>query len=185
MKKLVFLFSFSLFFSCSSEDSDSNELDTASSSEVMRKKRLKDIKVQDSLYAFRNPDNSKDLKDSKADLNSRNTQPKKNRIKNGLQKNYFESGQIKSIVNFKDGKKEGTGKSYFKSGELKYEGFWRNGKQEGLEKGYFESGQLKYEANLTEGRANGSYKEYSISGDLLLHFNHKNGELTKIFPQEK
>jgi len=66
----------------------------------------------------------------------------------GIGEIYYDSGQLETEVNFKNGKKEGTIKAYYKSGQLRSEGNFKNDKLEGISKGYYESGQLQIETNF-------------------------------------
>jgi antitoxin component YwqK of YwqJK toxin-antitoxin module len=104
----------------------------------------------------------------------------KKNIKDGLNLSYYPSGELKSEINYKNGKKDGIGKWYFKSGKLKYQGTWKNGMQEGNESVYYESGQLKAQGSLKNGRASGVYKEFSGSGELVTHMKYENGELIDL-----
>ncbi len=54
--------------------------------------------------------------------------PFKNGKLNGVQKEYYESGEIKSERTYKDGKRNGVLKKYYKSGNLKEEVTLANGK---------------------------------------------------------
>ena len=50
---------------------------------------------------------------------------------NGVEKSYYESGELKSEVMFKDGKLNGVEKSYYKTGELESEIPYQDGKMDG------------------------------------------------------
>jgi len=61
----------------------------------------------------------------------------------------------------------GINKEYYESGQLKYELIPKDGEGAGIAKGYYESGQLKYEV-IFKDLNNGTYKEYYKNGLLKL-----------------
>ena len=134
---------------------------------------------RDSLYSEVNTDQENTTRTQSRGSKRTGKTIKKN-ISNGLNLSYYPSGELKSEINYKNGKKDGLGKWYFKSGKLKYQGNWKNGIQEGDESAYYESGQLKAQGTLKNGRANGVYKEFSSSGELITHMKYENGELTDL-----
>ena len=66
---------------------------------------------------------------------------------------YYESGQLKEKINYKDGKKEG-------------EGLW-----------YYENGQLEEKVNYKEGEKNGEWLNYYDNGQLVRTRIYKDGKL--------
>ena len=85
----------------------------------------------------------------------------------------YSSGELKSKVTVKNGKRTGVSKGYYKDGTLKYEVNFKNDKREGLAKDYFKNGKLKSEQNYKAGLLNGVAKKY-----------HKNGKLKSKFTFE-
>ena len=71
------------------------------------------------------------------------------------EKIYYENGQLKLEVNYKDGKEEGLWKGYYDNSQLRMEGNYKDGKQEGLWKGYYDNGQLRSEGNYKDGKLDG------------------------------
>lgn len=67
----------------------------------------------------------------------------KNGKKNGLQKEYFENGRIAMLYSFKDGVQEGNVISYYESGHIEYEGSFKSGEPYGDAKFYYSNGKLK------------------------------------------
>lgn len=75
-------------------------------------------------------------------------------------------------------------KEYYENGELKEEINYRNGKREGMSKWYYETGVLKGERNYKEDKLDGLIKWYYVTGSLGTDFNYKNGKLeglTKLY----
>lgn len=97
--------------------------------------------------------------------------------KDGIIKEYYESGQLKSEVN----KKDSTVKNYNESGQLAYEAIFKDKDFiNGIYKTY-ESGQLKEEKGFKfekeDIKVNGIFKEYYVSGKLKIEENYKDGKL--------
>ena len=184
MVKYIIPFSIIVFCmtSCGSEEEEVNE-------------EKREVKVSERSKAAanrRDPRGRRDSLYSEVNTNQENVsraQSRGNRtagktikinISDGLNLSYYPSGELKSEINYINGKKEGPGKWYFKSGKLKYQGTWKNGIQEGDESAYYESGQLKAQGALKNGRASGVYKEFSTSGELITHMKYENGELIDL-----
>ncbi len=94
-----------------------------------------------------------------------------------VRKEYYESGQLKAGLNYKDGKQEGIIKAYYESGQLQAEGNFKDGKQEGITKLYYESGQLLEEGNFKDGKPEGIAKAYYESEQLQAEAHFINGQL--------
>ncbi len=54
--------------------------------------------------------------------------------------------------NYKEGKKEGIQKNWYENGQIMYESNYKKGKKEGIQKGWYDNGQLWYEFNYKEGK---------------------------------
>ena len=50
----------------------------------------------------------------------------------GVQKEWYENGQLENEWNYKDGKEEGVQKGWYKNGQLQYEYNYKDGKREGI-----------------------------------------------------
>ena len=72
--------------------------------------------------------------------------------RNGKGIEYYESGEIKSVVEYLNGKKNGKGKEYNKKGKLIYEGDYLNGTKNGKGKDYYNNGKLKFEGEYINGK---------------------------------
>ena len=91
---------------------------------------------------------------------------KKDGLKNGMCRWYYESGALASEITFKDDQKEGIAKGYYESGALEYEIPFKDDQKEGIEKGYYESGALEYEMTFKDDQKEGIEKGYYESGAL-------------------
>ncbi len=69
----------------------------------------------------------------------------------GIQKEWYENGQLKYERNFKEGKKDGIQKEWYENEQLFYEGNYKKGEFEGKQKMWDEDGQLKLEENYYTG----------------------------------
>ena len=83
----------------------------------------------------------------------------------GISKEYHENGQLKSEVNYTNGKQNGLWKSYYENGQLRNEGNYTNGKQNGLWKYYYENGRLKSEITFGDDKSY-QVKDYYENGQL-------------------
>ena len=91
---------------------------------------------------------------------------------------YYESGQLESSgeVSFDDGVYQGILKEYYENGKLKSETNFRDGKINGIVRDYYESGQLLSEANFKDGKADGLRKKYYENGTLESEVSFKDGK---------
>lgn len=127
----------------------------------------------------------------------------KSKERNGVSKQYDSTGKIVLWEgSYKDDKLEGLFKEYYEDGSLKSEGVYKNDKLEGEVKNYYENGNIKskiiYKNGLEEGKAlyyynksevilekekmykggklNGKSKEYYSDGTLAKETEYKNDE---------
>lgn len=97
--------------------------------------------------------------------------PKEKVIKNGPIKVYHANGNLKTIVNYKDGVKDGISYLYYDDGEtiqlaLPYE----DGKRQGTSKKYFKTGDLYAETTYEHNDLHGVRKTYFRSGKTKAEF---------------
>ena len=109
---------------------------------------------------------------------------------NGLWKYYYESGNLKREITYKDGdvvdtvklfdedgaleqefgysnnNRNGFFKQYYKHGGLYREGTNKEGELEGPMTYYFKNGKKEYEVEYSKGLLTGLLKEYYVTGDL-------------------
>jgi hypothetical protein len=114
----------------------------------------------------------------------------KDSLKQGVWREYYSGGKIKSEAVYKNGKKQGLDITWYHSGCIKQENYYNNGKldgpvtfysknckkelietykngvKEGLEIEYHPNGRIKSEANFKNGNLDGVYKVYTKNGEF-------------------
>ena len=103
--------------------------------------------------------------------------PFKNGGREGIEKWYYESGELRAETPYKNGKKEGIEKWYYENGNLEGEAPFKNGKAEGIEKWYYENGKLMAEIPYLNNLFHGDTRFYTEDGKLLALFKGENGEI--------
>ncbi len=101
-------------------------------------------------------------------------------ISNGIHKEYYPNGKVKSEANYKNGKVEGILKEYYESGRLAFIQTVRNGKIRGLVKAYYENGKLKGEVNYVDSMQDGELKEYYENGKIKEEVTYIAGQIINI-----
>lgn len=96
----------------------------------------------------------------------------------GIWRSYFESGNLKSIVNYRNGKVEGEAAFYYDDGDqlIKAKMIFIDGKISGEYTEYYESGSEKAVLEYNGGKANGNAEFYYDGGKLKIEGNYKDGE---------
>ncbi|MDR2905049.1 MAG: toxin-antitoxin system YwqK family antitoxin [Helicobacteraceae bacterium] len=100
------------------------------------------------------------------------------------ERGYYNSGALKYIEPYKNGKVEGVFKFFYESGKLKYGTPYKNGKAEGIEKSFYEIGKLKSEISYKNGKRERLAKFFYENGELERKIMYKNGAQegeTKVF----
>ena len=90
---------------------------------------------------------------------------------------YFTSGDVQTIVEYKDGIPNGEIKSWAKKDVRQVEGFVANGKKTGTWKLYYESGKLKKQSAYQNDTENGEEIFWFENGNLQKKGNYINGKL--------
>ena len=70
----------------------------------------------------------------------------------GKAESFYENGQKKGEVNFKDGKEDGSATYWGENGQKEAEGTYKEGKEDGLWTFWYENGQKKWEWNYKDGK---------------------------------
>ena len=70
----------------------------------------------------------------------------------GVGVGWYENGQKKYEINFKNGKEKGKWIWWYENGHKKYEENYKNGKEDGKWIWWYENGQKKYEGNYKNGK---------------------------------
>lgn len=101
------------------------------------------------------------------------------------QKDFYDEAktQVKSEINFVDGKREGQAKTYHLNGKVKQEATFKEDKKVGPYTEYYDNGNKKLECIYMNGFLSGIYKEYHSNGNLkLLTRYYKQRDDTKEAP---
>jgi len=95
------------------------------------------------------------------------TKPKKEKVKyTGVRETQYDNGDIKSRVNYVDGRMQGKAYNYYKGGQIHSEFNYVDGRQEGITKWFFEDGTLFQEIPYKDGQFHGTWKQYHENGEL-------------------
>lgn len=86
----------------------------------------------------------------------------------GEKKYYYESGALKTIIRYKNGKREGMAANYYENGGVCVETEYKQGKKDGRYTWYFESGKPYRIITYKADKKHGPYKEYYHGGKLKL-----------------
>ncbi|PKQ63139.1 hypothetical protein BZG02_10275 [Labilibaculum filiforme] len=100
--------------------------------------------------------------------------PAVSKLKNGIKKYYFDTGELKSIVEYKDNKKVGVSTTYYKSGEKQYDIPYVDGMKHGLVNWYYKNGKVYRETSYAKGKKNGYQKKFWDKGTLKSELLYKN-----------
>lgn len=96
----------------------------------------------------------------------------------GKKKGYYESGKIKYIYTFNDlGKLDGMQKEFFENGDINGEYGYANGQHDGRSLCYFDNGNIKVEINYKTNKLNGIYKIYNYDNIITNIRYYKQGKL--------
>lgn len=87
----------------------------------------------------------------------------------GEHEEYYPSGELKAVRNYKDGKLDGISRDYFKNGQLQLEQNFREGKADGNTLGYYRDGSLRSDNYYRNGKA-WRIESYYRNGDLKVEF---------------
>lgn len=102
----------------------------------------------------------------------------KNGLKNGLEISHYHNGQLRSRINYVDGKlSDGLFEIWNNDGQIIRRGEILNGEFEGTYKMWYDDGQIEILANYFNGKLNGSYKKWYNNGKVASIGNYKNNEL--------
>ncbi|SFV71314.1 hypothetical protein MNB_SV-13-67 [hydrothermal vent metagenome] len=125
-------------------------------------------------------------------------------IKQGVEKVYYNTGELAfqvnniegkrdgamnwydrennhlEIIHYQMGKRHGLNNTFFSDGTLRIEVNYMNDKKEGLEKYYFSTGKLASEVKFIQGQKEGQQREYkkdgSLDNDVMYKHGYKEGE---------
>ena len=93
-------------------------------------------------------------------------------IKNGVEKVYYQMGQLAYVVNYVNNKRDGKLTWYDKYGRLLADMYYKMGELQGMEKSYYPNGQVKHSVNYIFDKKEGMQKEFYNDGKLALKVNY-------------
>ena len=104
----------------------------------------------------------------------------------GLWKEFFEDGNLRSEGNYKDGKREGRWSYYFNNRQEEQVGEYSKGKPTGEWKKFFADGKLQRKEFYENGKENGIMTEYApdspeASGQVIAEGNYVDGKKEGIW----
>lgn len=111
----------------------------------------------------------------------------KNNLKQGMWKNFYESGILKNECNYSDDKKNGFYKEYSLSGSLLNTEKYVKGELQkdvpeltklDMKTEYYQGGNIKYYGGFKNGVAEGVHRDYAITGEVTNAKIYKDGVLT-------
>ncbi|MFK5938271.1 MAG: toxin-antitoxin system YwqK family antitoxin [Sulfurimonas sp.] len=98
----------------------------------------------------------------------------KNCKRNGITLWFKDNGDIKSKVNFIDGKENGLYTSYYANGQKKIVVNYVDGQKDNIQKIYYDNGQLGSKINYVMGRREGVMTDWDIDGYKSAEVFYKN-----------
>ena len=101
----------------------------------------------------------------------------KDNKKEGIWKEYYDNGNLKSEITYVSNKPDGYAKLYYESVKLSEEGIWKGVKWVGNYKYYHENGKIAIEGDWKDGKEAGVIKEYYPDGTLKTEKNFNDGKL--------
>ena len=87
---------------------------------------------------------------------------------------YFESGQVQSEMNYKDGKVHGKSYSYFESGQVQSEMNYKDGENDGIKTYYYNNGNIRFKGNKEV------YKGLDYKVGIWTYYNNKGNIANEI-----
>jgi hypothetical protein len=81
---------------------------------------------------------------------------------------YDKEGNVRDVINYKNGIKEGEAKGFYDNGQLRIQVNFTNNSRDGISKAYYKNGQIESVVN---------YKKGVFHGDLMFYYD--NGSLKK------
>jgi len=94
---------------------------------------------------------------------------------NGIVKDYYESGKLKTKWMCKDGHLNGITNMYYENGQLHKESNYSNYERQDITTSWYEGGELKSVCNFNAGKLNGEHKILNKDGSIKELTYYKNG----------
>jgi len=122
-----------------------------------------------------------------------------NGVKEGPSYYYFPTGELKTLVYFKDGKKQGLSREFSKDSVLITVVEYNNnyvvnrervnrtdteGRRQGTYREYYESGRIKKESNYLDNQLHGYYREFNGNGELVTAQRYERGKIVEEIDED-
>ena len=105
-------------------------------------------------------------------------------LNNTILREFFESGELKEEIEYKNGLKHGKRKRWYKDGQLFKEGEMVEDKWDGKYREWYPDGSPKLIGHYMEGKQNGEWLFFDKNGDVLPSISYENGrEVTRDLPK--
>lgn len=97
-------------------------------------------------------------------------------VRHGASAEWYESGQSKMEIHWKDGVQHGPRLTWFESGQIWGQGAYLNGLEDGTWTAWFPSGFKSMEWTMRNGAFHGIYTEWHPNGEKRRQFEYINGQ---------
>ena len=95
----------------------------------------------------------------------------------GIVDSYYENGNLRNKVNYKEGEPKGLIEWYYENGQLEKKGNYKEGlREDGLWEYFYKNGQLSYKYNYKNGKKDGVWVNFNQDGSLKKTETWKDGE---------
>ena len=91
---------------------------------------------------------------------------------------FYDNGQLKTYINFVDGKRNGLNEDFYEDGKLAERSSYIDGKRNGLHEEYYQNGRLMERRHYVYGKGNGLWERFSEEGTMVSSKYYKNGSET-------
>ena len=92
----------------------------------------------------------------------------------GIVESYYENGNLRNKVNYKEGEPKGLIEWYYENGQLEKKGNYKEGlREDGLWEYFYKNGQLLEKGNFKDGRKDGTWEYFYKNGQLSSKGNWK------------
>jgi antitoxin component YwqK of YwqJK toxin-antitoxin module len=98
----------------------------------------------------------------------------------GWVKRMWSNGQIRTLIQLKDGKLDGLRTYWHENGQKREEVNFMNGKRDGLWTEWYENGQKEFEENYKDGKSDGNGAWWHKNGQKKFEENYKDGKLMTV-----
>lgn len=93
----------------------------------------------------------------------------------GVTKDYFDDGKIKTEWMCRDGKLNGITRLYYNNGEVEKASSYIEDVRQGITYGYFDNGAIKSICNYKDGKLEGMHKIYHKNGEVKEYTIYRDG----------